>query len=135
MNEMKLDINRKSVENFEKFNKYAWVDFYQDYILPTNTSSKNIVYKKIFRYKAWMIIDCKHLRYHLEKRKNVWKYYIWIHITWAMIMSYLTMLCYLNNNTSNKRIITILVINVLINIYPILVQLRTNYRITNILKK
>jgi len=104
---------------------YLWVGLYQNYILPTNPSSKNKLFKEL-RSK----VDKSNIlnKDKLKIRINTAYLYWGIHLVFMII--YLAGDLYPDFKPS---LLTSLE-NLLINIYPILVQLRTRKRILNVLE-
>lgn len=107
-----------------KLSKYTGVDFYQDYILPTNNASKNPLWKSLWKW-SWKILKNDTVE-SLQERVNLAYKIGGMHtvlgILWAEIPAH-----------GNVLVINIL-INLLCNIYPVFVQLKIRNRIVRILK-
>jgi len=110
--------------------KWTWTEFYKDYVLPTNWSTKNPLFLKIFtnEYKnrvrkeltTWDIESDLNLK--LKNSKIFW----WIHVFWAI------WLLWIDLKDWNISLIPV-VINLLVNIYPILIQINVHQRVWKIL--
>lgn len=109
------DINTKK-PNKSKLDiwKVLGVDFFEDYILPTNPSSKNELFMMIY----WNYRN-KFLKMWLKGRIVFWYIYWVIHLWW--------LICHIHKDI-------LWIDDILINVYPILVQVRTISRINEIMK-
>lgn len=120
----------------ENWAKWTWTEFYRDYILPTNQASKNtwiiceVTRKEVARVTQWMsstdFIQFLELKISMSQNQKKSHACIWILHTLVTLLIYLT--------TKNIPLsASLFVLNIFINIYPVLVQINTQQRIDKIL--
>lgn len=110
------------------WSKYTWTEFYRDYILPTNWSSKNPLIQKFhFRDRVLQELKGDNLKEWLEKRLNYSNFFLRVHVIWFILM--LSIDLWKDWNIS----IPLQILNILVNLYPSLVQIHTKWRLKKIL--
>jgi hypothetical protein len=113
-----------------KWVKWTWTELYEDYILPTNWATKNPLYLKVWTSKVKDQIrdeletgdEKKDLKTRLKHSKNFWIIHSLAGV-WMIVID-------LKDWDVD---ILIVFLNIIINIYPILVQVNTHQRINKIL--
>lgn len=118
--------------------KWTGLELYQDYILPTNPWSKNPIIstawdKQKYAKKIHKIMHWDNAKQNLERRLIATKLLIWIHSIWFFLMLFMNYK-YREESTISIVWITVL-INILSNVYPIMVQINVSQRIKEILNK
>lgn len=118
------------------FYKYVWAKFYKDYLLPTNPSSKNPFFRELLdrsdgysiKTDNGLILDEWKLRKRIQSAYRNW----WIHAVCWVLQGGIWLVS-LNDGMIRVAVI-VLVTNILINIYPILVQKEIHDRCIKILE-
>lgn len=103
---------------------YLGVGFFEDYILPTNPSSKNLLFKKIY-----LKLNARWWLNRMNISDRIQRAYIYggMHLVGIVV-------CLIADIYPDlKPDLGASLLNLWVNIYPILVQLRTRKRLVNIL--
>jgi hypothetical protein len=119
----------------KKFYRHSWADFFEKYLLPTNPSSRTRIFAYLAKKRAskdglslWMEwpIDIK-----LKKRIQSADRYIRSHILWWVMHQMITIPIF---SSSIEIWMVSTFVNLLINGYPILVQMNIRDRCSNVIQ-
>lgn len=113
--------------------KVTWTELYQNYILPTNPGSKNPIIATLWWKKRVAEIVQKKIRnkgISYFKEQLFWsKLYALVHIFWFIFFAYRWYQTY----NSMEIIYVNIILNLLINVYPIMVQIHVHQRVNRIM--
>lgn len=113
------------LNNMSKLTKYTGVDFYEHYILPTNRASKNPLWKNFWR-PFWKTMQ-DNTAESLQERINKAYIFGWAHTVLLLVAA-------IKSSQGEIMDVSDLIGQLLINIYPIFVQLKIRNRITRVLE-
>ena len=121
------------------FSKYAGVDLFRDYLLLTNPASKNPLFSKTGRrmFPKWNVeisdVQWDITAASLKQRIHTAYLLGWVHAVLGVAMSVPVVTSF--ESTKISYIVGIVVGNILLNGYPILVQIQIHDRCMKILKR